>query len=47
MKVLFMSGYADRTIFQSGILDEKAFFIQKPFSARDLVEKIQTVIRNF
>ena len=47
MKVLFMSGYADRTIFQSGILDEKAFFIQKPFSARDLVEKIQKVIRNF
>ena len=47
VKVLFMSGYADRTIFQSGILDEKASFIQKPFSARDLAEKIQEVIRNF
>jgi len=47
VKVLFMSGYADRTIFQSGILDEKAFFIQKPFSARNLVEKIQKVIRDF
>jgi PAS domain S-box-containing protein len=47
VKVLFMSGYADRTIFQSGILDEKAFFIQKPFSARNLVEKIQEVIRDF
>ena len=46
VKVLFMSGYADRTIFQSGILDEKAFFIQKPFSARDLAEKIQEVVRN-
>jgi CheY-like chemotaxis protein len=46
VKVLFMSGYADQAIFQSGILDEKACFIQKPFSARNLVEKIQEVIRN-
>ncbi len=46
VKVLFMSGYADQAIFLGGILDEKAYFIQKPFSARNLVEKIQEVIRN-
>ncbi|NWF55743.1 MAG: GAF domain-containing protein [Syntrophaceae bacterium] len=46
VKVLFMSGYADQAIFQSGILEEKASFIQKPFSARDLVEKIREVIGN-
>jgi hypothetical protein len=41
-----MSGYADQAISQSGILDEKTSFIQKPFCARDLVEKIQEVMGN-
>jgi len=46
VKVLFMSGYAGQAISQSGTLDEKASFIQKPFSARNLVEKIQEVMGN-
>ena len=41
IKVIFMSGYTDDVISEEGILDEHEMFLQKPFSARDLLEKLQ------
>ena len=43
IKVIFMSGYTDEVIAKEGILEEGQLFIQKPFSARDLLEKLQEV----
>ena len=44
MKVLFMSGYTDNTIFQQGVLDHGMFFLQKPFSVEGLVGKVREVL---
>ena len=43
IKVIFMSGYTDEVIAKEGILEEGQLFIQKPFAARDLLEKLQEV----
>ncbi|MCG3180328.1 MAG: Sensor histidine kinase RcsC [Phycisphaerae bacterium] len=37
---LYMSGYTDNLIVHQGVLDAGTAFIQKPFSAQKLVEKI-------
>jgi PAS domain S-box-containing protein len=44
MKVLFMSGYTEDTIFHQGVLDQEANFIQKPFSPDDLARKVREVL---
>ena len=44
IKVLFMSGYATEFIARSGMLDEGMYFIQKPFSEKNLAEKIKEAI---
>jgi PAS domain S-box-containing protein len=46
IKILFMSGYADETITQSGILDSGAAFIEKPFSPDDLACKVREVLES-
>jgi PAS domain S-box-containing protein len=46
MKVLFMSGYTDNTIFQQGVLDQGMFFLQKPFSVEGLAAKVREVLDN-
>jgi hypothetical protein len=43
-KVLFMSGYTDDAIVRHGVLDEDAAFLQKPFTADALVQKIADVL---
>jgi signal transduction histidine kinase len=43
-KVLFMSGYATEFISRSGMLDPGMHFIQKPFSEKDLGQKIKETI---
>ncbi|GAB4329340.1 MAG: hypothetical protein Kow0037_04370 [Calditrichia bacterium] len=43
-KVLFMSGYTDDSILRYGILEQKMDFIQKPFSPRDLAQKIREIL---
>ncbi len=45
LKVLFMSGYTDSAIVHHGELDPGTPFIQKPFTLKDIKEKIQTVLR--
>ncbi|MCI0415300.1 diguanylate cyclase, partial [bacterium] len=37
MKVLYMSGYADETFFESGRLEAGAYFLQKPVPAKTLL----------
>ena len=41
---LFMSGYTANIIANHGVLEEGVFFIQKPFSMKDLVVKLREVL---
>ena len=45
MRVLFMSGFTDRGVVNSGLLDTGADFLQKPFSAATLSAKIAEMFR--
>ncbi|HEX2999489.1 MAG TPA: PAS domain S-box protein [Armatimonadota bacterium] len=44
MRVLFMSGYTESDVLHHGVLDDSAFFIQKPFRASALVAKVREVL---
>jgi PAS domain S-box-containing protein len=44
IRVLYMSGYAEQVITQSGMLGADVNFIQKPFTLQDLNRKIQMVL---
>ncbi len=44
VKTLFMSGYTENVIVQRGMVDPKFFFIQKPFSAAGLGNKLRQVL---
>jgi PAS domain S-box-containing protein len=43
-KVLFMSGYTSFTAIQKGILEMKTGFLQKPFTANDIIMKVRTIL---
>ena len=44
LKILYMSGYTADVIAHHGVLDEGLQFIQKPFSGKDLAEKVRKTI---
>jgi len=44
IKVLFMSGYTNETITESGLLKPGRFFLQKPFTTASLREKVREVL---
>jgi CheY-like chemotaxis protein len=44
VKVLYMSGYAEDVIVRNGVQDSGTHFIQKPFSAETLAEKVREVL---
>lgn len=44
MRVLYMSGYSDSLIFRYGVLQERAAFLQKPFSADALERKVRELL---
>jgi PAS domain S-box-containing protein len=44
IKTLFMSGYTHNVIAQQGIVDSRIHFIQKPFSAAGLSQKLREVL---
>jgi two-component system, cell cycle sensor histidine kinase and response regulator CckA len=44
IKVLFVSGYTADVIAHHGVLDDGVAFIQKPFSMKDLTEKLREVL---
>ncbi len=46
MKVLFMSGYADDTILQHGVLESDAAYLQKPLTPASLTRKVWEVLRS-
>ncbi|HEY3307506.1 MAG TPA: PocR ligand-binding domain-containing protein [Desulfuromonadaceae bacterium] len=46
IKVLYMSGYTSDIISQKGVLEEGMHFIQKPFDANGLSNKIKQVLSN-
>jgi len=43
-KCIFMSGHTANTIAHHGVLDESVYFIQKPFSKRDIAEIVRKVL---
>ena len=43
-KVLYVSGYASDEVIERGLLDPSKAFIQKPFSASELLEKVHQVL---
>lgn len=44
MKVVFISGYTDRGVIDSGILDGNSAFLQKPFTPEGLSRKVREVL---
>ena len=44
VKILFMSGYSDYHQVREGVLETHLAFIGKPFSSRELMEKIESVL---
>ena len=46
IKVLFMSGYADRAIVHHGIIEAEMFFLQKPFTPALLAQKVREVLES-
>ncbi|MCA1838214.1 MAG: response regulator, partial [Actinobacteria bacterium] len=44
MEVLYMSGYTDDAIVHHGVLEAGTNFIEKPFTATALLEKIKATL---
>lgn len=44
IRTLFASGYPDEVITSSGLLEEGANFLQKPFTVRGLAERVRNVL---
>jgi len=44
MKVLYMSGYAETTVYRKGVLEPGAPFLQKPFGPPELGRKVRDVL---
>jgi CheY-like chemotaxis protein len=44
LKILFMSGYADKAISHHGVLDTGSHFISKPFTVDELRRKVREVL---
>jgi two-component system cell cycle sensor histidine kinase/response regulator CckA len=44
IKVLYMSGYTDNAVLNSGILQKEVAFLQKPFTPAALTEKVRDIL---
>jgi CheY-like chemotaxis protein len=43
-RLLYVSGYTDDIVLQNGISKQGMFFLQKPYSLKDLAGKVQTLM---
>jgi two-component system cell cycle sensor histidine kinase/response regulator CckA len=43
-RLLYVSGYTDDIVLQNGISKQGVFFLQKPYSLKDLASKVQTLM---
>lgn len=46
LKVLYMSGYTDRTILKRGVRRKEVAFLPKPFTPAELIAKVRDVLEN-
>ena len=44
LKVLYMSGHSDLAVVKRGLLEPGTAFIQKPFRARELTDKVRSLL---
>lgn len=44
VKVLFMSGYTGETVVRHGVSEEESIFLQKPFTADNLAQKVREIL---
>jgi CheY-like chemotaxis protein len=42
--LLYVSGYTDDIVLQNGISKQEVYFLQKPYSLKDLARKIQVLM---
>jgi PAS domain S-box-containing protein len=45
-RLLYVSGYTDDIVLQNGISKQGMYFLQKPYSLKDLASKVQTLMAN-
>ncbi len=47
LKILFISGYIDDSLFQHGLVEARALFLQKPFTPESLLRKVRDILDEF